>query len=363
MLNELFAMNKEAFKSTTAKAAGELLMDAILGNPSLTTELTIAHTISTMAAAADKNGAAGMVIQHVAVGMMSNVMDKVIVEIIANGIDVTAPADQQSAEYIAKVKEYKDAREMDTVFSAASDAVIAQPLPADAVAEVTKPAPESVFGTSIQDAMKAACQAKMPGVKVMESKKESKDTKESTTVVNAKPNMNGHTECPSCKKMVHNKKFKTFNVPFEAGIDTELDSFKGKSVCGACFTKLNAKAANIKKAKKAIDIAIEKNSAAQADVAAHVDSMNAIDKTIERLSAIVEGDNDPINTTIKQHQADKLKHSSAAQKLNTEIAARNETIKKNEALLSGAATPVKEPATNTVSKPSTTVKQTSGLNK
>ncbi len=347
MLKSLIALHKDTFKDSAMRATGDVLLDFLIGNPTLRDRIITAEAFATVAAAANPEGAFGKVAGPLAVQMLSIVADEVMVEFhtVCTHVDGCVAVAEKTANY-------EKTRELEEVFSASADSMTAQTLPADAVpATATKvdvvTRPSETIGTSLADKMSEAAQAKGTV---------------STTVRNS--GAKSAVVCAKCGATISGNKSKAkylYKDGAPASVEAACKEWHGKTLCGKCKQSLHQSVEVARKQIKEAEQVSRLNAQDEKEIADTKASIEKMRASIEYMAELAK-DNKHVAETISKTEAD--------------IAAKERHIKEKMGHIerrSGAVPAPKAeapttPAPETKQAPSTTArrsgkKQTSGLNK
>ena len=332
IIRELIDSNATAFKDAAARAGGKLLLDAILGDPTLKERIAVAEGVATLASLLDANGAPGKILRPVAVGALSTTVDELVLCFI------TASADG-GAKLAITTEEYAAQRELDTVFSSAADGQAAMTLPKEATPEKARVLalpegggvvkPSDGFGMSMADAVASAMTGK--------SSDSSSSSRESTTTT--KSSGNSHL-CPRCGKASKKGDLKQWKPSKDVLKDIEGDVLPhvGTSLCGTCRRDLNQLVDKAHKNVRRMSEILDKVSSNKASTEKFSGELAEYQATIESVKAL--GDKAPAPMVALATEAE-----AKITTLTNNIARIEEDTKKLEAeydSLSGTTAPTEE---------------------
>lgn len=332
IIKELIESNANAFKDAAARAGGKLLLDAILGDPTLKERIAVAEGVATLASLLDANGAPGKILRPVAVGALSITVDELV------SCFITASADG-GAKLAVTTEEYAKQRELDTVFSSAADGQAAMTLPEEATPEKAKVIalpegggvvkPNDGRGLSIGDAIAEALTGK--------SNASSASSGESTTTT--KSSGNSHL-CPRCGKASKKGDLKQWKPSKDVLKDIEGDVLPhvGASLCGTCRRDLNQLIDKAHKNVRRMSEILDKVSSNKASTEKFSGELAEYQATLESVKAL--GDKAPAPMVALATEAE-----AKITTLTNNIARIEEDTKKLEAeydSLSGTAAPTEE---------------------
>lgn len=334
IIKELIESNTNAFKDAAARAGGKLLLDAILGDPTLKERIAVAEGVATLASLLDANGAPGKILRPVAVGALSTTVDELV------ACFITASAEPGSDIKLAvTTEEYAKQRELDTVFSSAADGQAAMTLPEEATPKKAKVIalpegggvvkPNDGKGISIGDAIAEALAGK--------SNASSASSGESTTTT--KSSGNSHL-CPRCGKASKKGDLKQWKPSKEVLKDIEGDVLPhvGASLCGTCRRDLNQLIDKAHKNVRRMSEILDKVSSNKASTEKFSSELAEYQATLESVKAL--GDKAPAPMVALATEAE-----AKITTLTNNIARIEEDTKKLEAeydALSGTAAPAEE---------------------
>lgn len=294
IIRELIDSNATALKDAAARAGGKLLLDAILGDPTLKERILVAEGLGALAGLLDENGTPGKILRPVAVGALSTTVDDVVHAFI------TASAEPGSDIKLAlTTEEYTKQRELDVVFSSAADGQVSMELPTPEKAWVITPGggvvkPSDDFGMSMADAVASAM-----------TSKSSDGGSSSTDTTTAKSSGTEAHKCARCSKPAKKKDLKEWKPIKDVlpSVEKEVTPFIGTNICGTCRKDLNQsidKAHSNERRSSAILEKLESNKASTERLSGELAEYKA---TIESVAALGDKAPAPMQALAKDAEA------------------------------------------------------------